>query len=162
LVDAEAKLSGEQVHVDANGESKITDSLLQTLNQMSLGKDEEFIEDLRQSQPRIINAIQEKFWTMPQLRQTDQRALRTFISSQNNEVLFALLLVCPDQDRETLQEMIPEGMKKVVVLDLLKVAQAKNDEQERKVALRVVRETLNRARELHENGRLPFAKDVAT
>ncbi len=162
LVEAEAKLSGEQVHVDADGESKITDSLLQTLNQMSLGKDEEFIEDLRQSQPRIISAIQEKFWTMPQLRQTDQRALRTFISSQNNEVLFALLLVCPDQDRETLQEMIPEGMKKAVVLDLLKVAQAKNDEQERKVALRVVRETLNRARELHENGRLPFTKDVAT
>jgi hypothetical protein len=159
-VNSKEKIS-EALEIDPTFDSKVIDPLVAAIKAMSFGKDDDFIEGLRKTQPRFISSLQSRVWTFSTLRMADVTSLRVFLGAQPNEVLFAMLLSAPEQDKQLINSLIPDGMKKSVVTDLYNKAKTKNDEREYNNAFKIARETLDKALKAHQNGKLPFAKQAS-
>jgi hypothetical protein len=150
--------TGQKLY-DPAFESKVFEPLLQKLQSLPFGEDERFIDEIQADNMRMSEKLRKRFWTFRDLRELDTLSFKSFIDSQTNEVLFSLMFVAPEKDRQHIKDAIPEGMKRSVVLDLLEKAQSKSDEAKLKAAITLTRETLNKALTLHENGKLAKKSD---
>lgn len=152
---------GSAAESDEQFEMKVLSPLLETLRSQKIGKDLEFIDTLKQTQPGIVNSLRTRFWTFADLRRLDPRGLKNFLAAQSNETLYAMLLVAPENDQHALLDLLPEGMKKTVVIDLLAKGQAKGDPTESENALRLTRQTFDRLIEANAAGRLALKQGAA-
>lgn len=118
----------------------IVPNIIASLKLMKIDNERAFLEDLKRTQEQLYSKIKERFWSYSELPLLNQDRLRIAVAGLSNEVLFSVLLVAPEQEREMLKEMIPPGMKRSVVLDLTEKALAKADDQEYKTALRISRD----------------------
>ncbi|KYG65817.1 hypothetical protein AZI86_01720 [Bdellovibrio bacteriovorus] len=125
--------------------AKIIDPLIESIKELGIGDDEEFIDKLRQKQPDIAAVVAAKVWTFGDLRTVDEKKLGPYLASLSNESLYSLLFVASEEDRNNFQAILPPGMKKEVVLDLLRKGLEKNDADERVQALKLARQSLDGA-----------------
>lgn len=144
--------------VDTGFEQKMMRPLVGSLKTMPVGRDEEFLATVGKLQPRLVEKIQTEFWPLSRLRDVDSVGLKNLIAAQSNESLHALLLVLPLEDAEMIKTLVPEGMKRTVVLDLLERSRKRGDAQDINNALIQAREFMDQALQLHRVGKLPLKK----
>lgn len=156
-----AKVAGETAESDPALLNKILPSLIETITRLPFGRDEEFLEGLRRTDASIAAEVAKRVWTFSDLKRVEPAALKSFIGGLGNEPLFALLISVNESDRDFVLPLIPEGMKRTVVLDLLEKSLAKADAAEKREGLKIARQVLQRALLQNQNGRLPLVKPGA-
>lgn len=141
--------------------AKILPSIVGSLEVMRFGEDDQFIENLAVEYPELSLEVRKNFFTLNTFKEMEVSDLKAFFGNLENESVIAVLVCSQGPDRSFVQDLLPEGMKKTVVLDLFKKALEKNDPTTLQEALKKARKVFKTALDLHHKGRLRFRTKVS-
>ncbi|KYG64674.1 hypothetical protein AZI86_10710 [Bdellovibrio bacteriovorus] len=141
---------------DENGVGqKVILSLVSSIKAMPLGQDQDFIDRIADKQPPLKRELDKQIWTLRNLKSVQPAALKAFVAMQANDSLAALLICSPENDRDFLIGLLPEGIKKSIVMDLFNKAQRGDGTLDKEQSLAMARDLLDDALRAHMNQKLP-------
>jgi hypothetical protein len=135
-----AKLNEETFIFDA-----LTSKLLSGLNSMSFQAEEQYLEKIKQINPQLYNRLRGSYWSLSHFFQLSQTAIEEVLVELDPEAVFALLISLPGIEREGVLKLIPDGNRKVIILDLLRSAHSEIDEKTQHASLRLARRIIENA-----------------
>lgn len=109
--------------------------VLQALQSMEPGEDESLLEGLAAQSPRLHEMVGDRYWGVAMLDRIPEAVLMQSLEGYEVEDRALILYAIPEARRQKLVSLLPEGMSKVILTDLIDRKQARRDAQERRQAV---------------------------
>jgi hypothetical protein len=148
LLSKQSQVDSQQT-MDPAFASKTSSSLLKTLKQLPFGDDQKFLQSLETVHPFYVAKIKEQYWTYQEVSEIEPSALKLALSTEPNETVAAFLFFAGETLEAGFRELLPAGMRREVVLDLLSQMKKKLTDQSREKSQLRVKDFISRLNKLH-------------
>ena len=140
----------------------LLDPVLRSLSEKEFGKEEEFLDQVGSQAPELIAMVHERFWTPRDLDRVPESVLTQLMKKIRNEQRVALLYALPEAYSQRLQELLPQGNVRTIVMDQLARAKQRNNPNELRDAVLASREILENLRQQHMAGVFKLTDEVTS
>jgi hypothetical protein len=114
--------------------------VLQALESMQPGEDEPLLEGLARQSPSLHEMVGERYWGISMIERVPESILLQSLEGFEVEDRALLLFAVPEARRQRLIALLPEGMAKVILQDLVDRKTTRQDPMERRQAAMLLRE----------------------
>jgi len=126
------------------------------LRNSAVGKDDEFLDEMKKVSPELAEKIEENYWSVKKLYEVPENFLKTKLLQLNPESKFFLVSGIDQDLQDYLLDMIPDGKAKTILRDQVNKKLNRDDPSENIICNNFVKQFVDSLKKDHKSNRFNF------